>query len=88
MKNRDGNEVIFEQIEPNKYNFKVIDKKGNDASYAWGCSQNDNGEIYSADPSGGPFLSLGFNIQSFTGRNEIIKNIYFDNGCIIETSNI
>ena len=53
IKSRYGNERKFTMIAKNciEYSFEDVEHVG--------CSRNDDGSLYSVDPSGGPFISIG-----------------------------
>jgi hypothetical protein len=53
LKNRYGDDVVFVQLEKNKWVFRV------DNELPWGMSMNSEGNLHSLDPSGGPYVRLG-----------------------------
>ena len=68
MKNRYGDDVVFVQLEKNKWVFRV------DNELPWGMSMNSEGQLQSIDPSGGPYIHLGQHLPEV--KEEIVKIVF------------
>lgn len=78
IKNRYDDEVTFIEIEPNKWSVKTT------GGETWGVSGTME-EIYSIDPSGGPYISIGFIIPT---TNYKVEKILHDKGFCLITKQI
>lgn len=63
FKNRYGDTVEFIKIKKNTYEFSVKDESGNPTQY-WRYGWDDDGIITMVDPSGGPYISIGTDINN------------------------
>lgn len=65
LQNRDGADLYLLQIEPNSNMFRIVCDK--DHKYVLDFARiilcEDNKSIYAVDPSGGPFLSIGYKLK-------------------------
>lgn len=78
MKNRYGNEYEFVQIDENTYTI-VGDLKYWRYGGREGQTEMDFDDLGFVDPSGGPFIELGSQIQrrTVTGISVVDEKIYF-----------
>jgi hypothetical protein len=75
MKNRYGDEYFFKQLTEDTYTIE------GDLKY-WRSGYNEDGSISFVDPSGGPFIDIGYPINNKVVSNITIK---YDNDQIIFT---
>jgi len=73
MKNRYGDEYFFKQLTEDPYTIE------GDLKY-WRSGHNEDGSIAFVDPSGGPFINVGYPIN-----NKVVSNITIKNNQIIFT---
>lgn len=71
--NRQGDNIIFEKIDDNTIKMSGFE-------YSRSGYNADNETIEFIDPSGGPYISVGMNLNTYfnTKKNMIIKAIEFD----------
>jgi hypothetical protein len=78
--NRYGDNIVFSEINEN-----IIHMSGFNMDYMrYGWTKNEN-DIDMVDPSGGPYLTVGFNLKPYfeDNKNRFIKSIKIDTDKII-----
>lgn len=80
LPNRDGADLYFLETSPESGLFRLVCDKNHKYVLDYACITmcEDNQTIYSFDPSGGPFLNLGYKL----GDKEIKSIFILDNETI------